>query len=267
MTSTMSGDQQVPRRFASRQGSARPERLLLRPSRDRCASGVVRLCLVRDRTCTGWCRGADRSPTRGARARLPFLLRIPAGVTSLIKPALDAGVHGLIIPQVRTVAEVRAVVDDCRYAPEGRRGLGPVFASSYRSPSLSVVVDRSVDDLFIAIQIENADALAVVEEIASIEGIDALVVGPTDLSDSLGLRGQFDNPAVIAAIDRIVLAARSNGLSVGAGVGDAAHAVAMIRRGAQWIQLSGADAYVAALRAIDERCPHRTRERRAGVNE
>lgn len=178
-----------------------------------------------------------------ARAHnLPFLLRIPAGVTSLIKPALDAGVPGLIIPQVRTVAEVRAVVDDCRYAPQGRRGLGPVFASSYGRLPLSVVVDRSVDDLFIAIQIENADALAVVEEIASIEGIDALVVGPTDLSDSLGLRGQFENPAVTAAIDRIVLAARSNGLSVGAGVGDAAHAVAMIRRGAQWIQLSGADA-------------------------
>jgi 4-hydroxy-2-oxoheptanedioate aldolase len=178
-----------------------------------------------------------------ARAHdLPFLLRIPVGVTSLIKPAIDAGVPGLIIPQVRSAAEVRAVVDDCRYAPQGRRGLGPVFASSYGRLPLSVVVDRGVDDLFIAIQIENVDALAVVEDIAGVEGIDALVVGPTDLSDSLGLRGQFEHPTVTAAIARIVAAARSHGLSIGAGVGDAAHAVAMIRRGAQWIQLSGADA-------------------------
>jgi 2-keto-3-deoxy-L-rhamnonate aldolase RhmA len=178
-----------------------------------------------------------------ARAHnLPFLLRVPVGVTSVIKPALDAGVPGLIVPQVRSVAEVRAVVDDCRYAPRGRRGFGPVFASSYGRLPLSEVADRNADDLFIAIQIENTQALAVVEEIASIEGIDALVVGPTDLSDSLGLRGKFEHPTVTAAIDRIVAAARSNSLSVGAGVGDAAHAVAMIRRGAQWIQLSGADA-------------------------
>ena len=138
-----------------------------------------------------------------ARAHnLPFLLRIPAGVTSLIKPALDAGVPGLIIPQVRSVAEVRAVVDDCRYAPLGRRGLGPVFPSSYGRLALSDVVDRSADDVFIAIQIENVEASAVVEEIASIDGIDALVMGPTDLSDSLGLRGGFEHPTVTAAIDR-----------------------------------------------------------------
>ncbi len=137
---------------------------------------------------------------------------------------------------------MRAVVDNCRYSPLGRRGYGPVFPSSYARLPLGVVADRSVDDVFVAIQIDNMEALAVVEEIASIEGIDALVIGPTDLSDSLGLRGNFEHPTVTAAIDRIVAAARGQGLSVGAGVGDAAHAVAMIRRGAQWIQLSGADA-------------------------
>jgi 2-keto-3-deoxy-L-rhamnonate aldolase RhmA len=178
-----------------------------------------------------------------ARAHnLPFLLRIPAGATSLIKPALDSGVPGLIIPQVRGVAEVQAVVDDCRYAPVGRRGLGPVFASGYGRHSLSDVVERNAADVFVAIQIENADALDVVEEIAEINGIDALVVGPADLSDSLGLRGQFSHPTVTSAIDRIVAAARRNGLSVGAGVGEVADAVAMVRRGVQWVQLSGADA-------------------------
>jgi 2-keto-3-deoxy-L-rhamnonate aldolase RhmA len=178
-----------------------------------------------------------------ARAHdLPFLLRIPSGSTSLIKPALDTGVPGLIIPQVRTVAEVRAVVDDCRYAPHGRRGLGPVFASGYGRLPVTTVVDRNAADVFVAIQIENVEALDVVEQIAEVEGIDALVVGPADLSDSLGLRGQFDHPTVTSAIDRIVSAARLHGLSVGAGVGEVADAIALVRRGVQWVQLSGADA-------------------------
>jgi 4-hydroxy-2-oxoheptanedioate aldolase len=178
-----------------------------------------------------------------ARARdTPLLVRLPAGATSLIKPALDNGVPGLIIPQVRSTAEVRAIVDDCRYAPIGRRGLGPVFASSYGRLPIEEVAERNAEDVFLAIQIENTEALEAVEDIASVAGIDALVIGPADLADSLGVRSQYGHPTVTAAFDRIVAAASRAGLSVGAGVGDVATAVALIGRGVQWVQLSGADA-------------------------
>jgi 4-hydroxy-2-oxoheptanedioate aldolase len=177
-------------------------------------------------------------------AGVPLLMRIPAGTTACIKPALDSGVEGLIVPQIRTVDEVRSVIDDVRYAPVGRRGLGPVRPSVYgRLPALDVVA-ASADQVFLAVQIETVEALGVVEEIAALPGLDSLVVGPTDLSASMGLLTQYDHPDVVAGIKRIVAAAQANGLSVGVGVGSAELAAAMIRLGVQWVQLSGTDAYL-----------------------
>jgi 4-hydroxy-2-oxoheptanedioate aldolase len=177
-------------------------------------------------------------------AGVPLLVRIPVGATALIKPALDSGVQGLIIPQVRSLDEVRAVVRDVRYAPVGTRGLGPVRPSSYgRLPSHEVIA-ASHEDVFLAVQIETTEALDVVEEIAATPGIDALVVGPADLSSAMGLLGQFEHLRMREAIARIVAAARANGLSVGVGVGDSATAAAMVRQGVQWVQLSGAEAYL-----------------------
>jgi 4-hydroxy-2-oxoheptanedioate aldolase len=171
-------------------------------------------------------------------------MRIPTGSTALVKPALDSGVEGLIIPQLRTVDEVRAVIDDCRYAPVGRRGMGPVRPSNYGRLPAADVVAASADQVFLAVQIENTEALESVEQIAALPGLDSLVIGPADLSASLGLLGEFEHPRIRAAIARIVAAATANGLSVGAGVGDAATAAAMAARGAQWVQLSGAEAYL-----------------------
>lgn len=172
----------------------------------------------------------------------PLLLRIPVGSTALIKPALDSGVPGLIIPQSRTVDEIEGVVADVRYAPVGRRGIAPLRGSNYGRIPLDAVI--AADDPFLAIQIETTEALAAVEKIAAIPGIDALVIGPTDLSSAMGLLGDFDHPRMRAAITEIVAAARANGLSVGAGVGTAATARSMIDKGIQWLQLSGADAFL-----------------------
>jgi 4-hydroxy-2-oxoheptanedioate aldolase len=102
----------------------------------------------------------------------------------------------------------------------------------------------SADDVFLAIQIETMEALEAVEQIAALPGLDSLVVGPTDLSGAMGLLGEFDHPDVVAAIARIVSAAKANGLSVGVGVGSSAVAAAMVRHGIHWVQLSGTDAYL-----------------------
>jgi 4-hydroxy-2-oxoheptanedioate aldolase len=177
-------------------------------------------------------------------AQVPLLMRVPSGTTASIKPALDSGVQGLIIPQIRTVDEVRAVVDDVRYAPVGRRGMGPVRPSNYGRISPHDVIAASADEVFLSVQIETVEALDVVEQIAAVPGVDALVVGPTDLSSSMGLLGQYDHPQVVAGIERIVAAAREHGLSVGVGVGTSETAAAMVRHGVQWVQLSGSDAYL-----------------------
>jgi 4-hydroxy-2-oxoheptanedioate aldolase len=177
-------------------------------------------------------------------AGVPLLVRIPVGATAQIKPALDSGVQGLIIPQVRSVAEVVAVVRDVRYPPVGARGLGPVRPSNYGRLAPHDVVAAATDDVFLAVQVETVEALDVVEEIAATPGLDALVVGPTDLSSSMGLLGDFEHPRMRDGIARIVAAARAHDLSVGVGVGDSATAAAMVRQGIQWVQLSGAEAYL-----------------------
>jgi 4-hydroxy-2-oxoheptanedioate aldolase len=177
-------------------------------------------------------------------AQVPLLMRVPSGTTAAIKPALDSGVQGLIIPLARSVAEVQSVVDDVRYAPVGRRGLGPVRPSNYGRLTSHEVLAASADEVFLAVQIETVEALEVVEQIAALPGIDSLVVGPTDLSAAMGLLGQYDHPQVVQGIERIVAAARAHGLSIGVGVGTAETAAAMVRHGVQWVQLSGSDAYL-----------------------
>lgn len=175
---------------------------------------------------------------------VPLVLRVPSGTTAAVKPALDSGVQGLVIPQIRTVEEVRAVVDDVRYAPVGRRGVGPVRPSDYGRRPPQEVIAGSADEVFLAVQIETVEALDAVEEIAAVPGVDSLFIGPTDLSASMGLLGQFDHPDVVAAVQRIVGTAKANGLSVGAGVGTSSLAAALIRHGVGWVQLSGSDAYL-----------------------
>jgi 2-keto-3-deoxy-L-rhamnonate aldolase RhmA len=106
-------------------------------------------------------------------------------------------------------------------------------------------VDRANQELFVAVQIENAEALAALDEIVAVPGLDCVVIGPWDLSAALGLLGQVEHPQVVAAIETIIRKARAAGLFVGAGMGpDAEYARTMIRRGVQWLQVGGDYSYM-----------------------
>ena len=190
-----------------------------------------------------------------AHAR-PGLVRVPVGYTGFIKPALDGGADGIIVPQVRSVAEVQAIVDDCRYPPQGRRGSGPRVPTNYGRREPVEFVRTANAGVFVAVQIENQEALAVVEEIVRVPGLDAVCIGPWDLSAGLGVFGEVTGERVLSAVDRVVAAARGAGLTVGAGMGnDASYAHEMARRGVQWLQV-GSD-YSYMLESIDglvQRC-------------
>jgi 2-dehydro-3-deoxyglucarate aldolase/4-hydroxy-2-oxoheptanedioate aldolase len=180
----------------------------------------------------------------GRARNKPVLVRLPGSHTSLIKPVLDAGAEGLVIPQVRDAQEVRNIVGDCRYPPAGQRGFGPRVPSNYGRTAIDEVVKFANEQIFVAVMIENVEALANLDEILTVPGLDAVVIGPMDLSASMGLLGQVDHPAVVAAMETIIAKAHAAGLSVGVGVGDAEHAALMIRRGVQWIQMGGDSQYV-----------------------
>lgn len=129
------------------------------------------------------------------------LVRVPANDAVVLKRVLDIGVEGVMIPSVGSAAEARAAVAACRYPPAGIRGAayGMVRASDYGQARAAYLAGAE-DNLLIIGQIESREGLAAIEEIAAVDGIDCLFVGPYDLSGSLGHLGAFGEPAVRDAI-------------------------------------------------------------------
>jgi 4-hydroxy-2-oxoheptanedioate aldolase len=142
------------------------------------------------------------------------LVRAPWNEPSMIMRLLDAGAYGVICPMVNSRAEAEAFVQACRYPPAGARSFGPTRAAVYAGGDYFSSADRTV--LALAM-IETVQALESVEDIALTPGLDGFYVGPIDLSISLGLgeKVDFDNPHLQAALDRILKAARQNGLVAG----------------------------------------------------
>ncbi len=172
--------------------------------------------------------------------RIPALVRVAAAFTPLIKGALDSGAEGIIVPQVRSVTEVRQVVNDCRYPPQGLRGYGPRVPSGYGRHGGRAFSEQENRDVFVSVMIETAEALAALDDILAIPGLDSIVIGPQDLSFSLGYPGDPEDPHVVSAIDTIIAKARAAGRYVGAGMGaSAAYAHDLAQRGVQWLQVGG----------------------------
>ncbi len=141
------------------------------------------------------------------------LVRVPWNEPGVIARALDAGAHGVIVPMVNTASEAEAVVQACRYAPLGSRSYGPTAVGGrhvdYRSWAESNVV--------VIPMIETAQAIDNLGDILAVPGIDAVYVGPADLSLTLGLppRNNDDRPEFTDALTRIVAACRNAGVVPG----------------------------------------------------
>ncbi len=173
------------------------------------------------------------------------LVRVSSSDTVFIKTALDAGAEGIIVPQVRSLEEIRRVVSDCRYSPSGNRGFGPRVPSDYGRENAKKYIEWANRNIFVAVQIETLEALEAIEEIVKIEGLDSIVIGPWDLSAALGVLGDVEHPKVVAAIELIVSKARAAGVYIGAGMpGDPEYAYLMAERGIQWLQVGSDYGYL-----------------------
>ncbi len=128
----------------------------------------------------------------------------------LIKQALDAGAHGILVPLVSTEAQARAVVSFAKYPPDGVRGAAAAAASRY-GRELAGYLRSANQETFVGVQIETKEALDHLDAIAGVPGIDMLFVGPTDLTLSLGLLDDRKNPKVRAAMERVVQACEARG--------------------------------------------------------
>lgn len=143
--------------------------------------------------------------------RVPCVVRVPAADEAWIKRVLDMGADGIIVPQVNTAQQAADVVRFSRYAPAGSRGVGLGRAQGY-GMRFAEYVESANERVAVIVQAEHADAVENIEQIVQVLGIDAIQLGPYDLSASLGKMGQINDPVVTAAIDRIVKACDAAGM-------------------------------------------------------
>ena len=145
------------------------------------------------------------------------LVRVSDNQATPIRKALEIGADGVIVPHVNTREDAENAVQAARFPPSGKRGFGAlVRASRYNLPSkpMEDYARLSNEGVIVIAQIEEREALENIDEITETEGIDALLLGPSDLSLSLGVPGQFQSPELIGNIDKVVETARKKGIPV-----------------------------------------------------
>ena len=133
---------------------------------------------------------------------------------SLTKRYLDSGATGIIGPLVNTAEQAQLLVEACKYPPLGKRGVGFCRANQY-GLKVEEHFRTANDEILLAVQIEDIEAVANIDEILSVEGIDAAFIGPYDLSASMGLTAQFEHPEFITARERILASCAKNNVIPG----------------------------------------------------
>lgn len=173
------------------------------------------------------------------------ILRVPGHDPIYLKRALDAGVAGIMVPNVNTAEEARDVVAACRYPPLGYRGaFGGMRAMRYGfNPGYYAT---AFDELLVIVQVENTAAIDAIAEIAAVDGIDMIFIGPRDLSATLGKLNQFDDPRVRAEIDRAEKAILKSGKLLGSTATSGKVAKGMADRGYRFI-IPGSDVTLLGL--------------------
>ena len=184
------------------------------------------------------------------------VVRVPWLEPGVLMKALDAGAYGVICPMVNTREDAQKLVAWTHYAPRGTRSFGPVRATLYAGADYAEHADATIVTFAM---IETATALDNLDDILSVEGLDAIYIGPSDLSLALGCRPVFDDvdPKAQQAIDHILERARAHGVVAGIHNGTPDGALARIARGFQFTTVSsdarliaaGAQQVMAAMRA------------------
>jgi 4-hydroxy-2-oxoheptanedioate aldolase len=183
------------------------------------------------------------------------IVRVPWNDPAIIMKALDAGAYGVIIPLINDRAETEAAVAACRYPPLGIRSYGPIRAALYGGPGYAAAADGEICCIPM---IETASALANLDEILTVPGVDAVYVGPMDLSLSIGIPPVLDGdaPEYVAARQRILAACRRHNVVAGINSTDET-AAARAAEGFRFVLVStdignltqGAERQLAAVRA------------------
>ncbi len=177
------------------------------------------------------------------------LVRVPWLEPGIIMKSLDAGAYGVICPMVSNQGEAEKLVSYCRYPPKGNRSFGPVRATLYSGADYW----QHANDTVVSFEmIETAESLDNLDAIMSVEGLDAIYVGPADLALAVGCKPGFDpeEKVVLDAIKLICATAKKHGVIAGIHCGSSRYAKKMIDMGYQFVTLLG-DARLMAMKAAE----------------
>ena len=173
-------------------------------------------------------------------ADIVSVVRVPSRKEHhLMSRPLDAGAQGLLVPRVETKEEVREIIRATKYYPLGERGMSlrraPHDFAKGKAPQL---MKSANEETLIVVQIESKLAVESIDQLISIEGVDATLIGPNDLSQSLGIPGQMEKPEFIESIRKVIKACEKRGIISGIHVGSTERARKWIEEGMKLILVS-----------------------------
>lgn len=184
-------------------------------------------------------------------AGIPAIIRCPQNVPQVILRFADTGAIGLHIPQINNGRDALIAVRSMKYHPMGQRGLAGVRALGYGAEgSLSEQVKIANQETMVIAHIENMEAVHNLKELVVVEGIDVFFIGPSDLSHSMGIPAQYDNPELRATIDRVIEDLKAAGKTPGILARNGEEAKRYIDKGVGYIIVGAAGLIMAGAQAF-----------------
>lgn len=143
---------------------------------------------------------------------LPVLVRTATCDRAVITRLMDIGVRGILLSSTESVEEAQQLVDVCRYAPEGHRSVSTFRAhTGYMKADMKTVMENANRRTLVLLQIESEHAASIADQLMAIDGVDGAVIGPNDMSQDMGIIGQYKHPRMVNAMTATVEAARKAG--------------------------------------------------------
>ena len=143
------------------------------------------------------------------------VVRVESYERQRIHRVLDMGAEGVMCPRIKNISEAEQVAKGLHYPPFGTRGVAKMVRTAGFGKTFETYLENELDEIVGIVQIETIEVLDHLDEIASLEGIDVLFIGPSDLSMELGIFGRFDHPRFVDAVKKTILAARNAGKAAG----------------------------------------------------
>ena len=208
------------------------------------ASGFDWLLLDLEHGAGGEEQVRDVVPAAGSYG-VPTVVRVETDARIRMGRVLDNGAAGIMLPRIDSAAQLQQALTHLRFPPRGDRGVA-TYNRACRFGLDTGALDRADDEILVIAQIESAASVKVVDEIAAVDGVDVLFIGPRDLSHDLGVPGDVTAPAFVDALDTVLAAGRRHGKACGLLVTDGAAAAKRLEQGWTFVAIGSDSTLLAA---------------------